>query len=425
MIERSLILHGKPASLHGRPGAVIIGAHINGLGVLRALAARGVPCAVVRTKPYDIAHRSRFAHSSESAMRILDEPESLIEMLERRARDWRGWAVMATCDEGLLAISRWKERLSVHYNVLAPSFEAARPLLDKQKMLELAVSAGLDLPRFYGIAGEMDPLPDSAYPVLVKPLESHRFSGRFGCKLFAARTRQELETCCAAVSAAGLRCGVFDMVPGPDNHVYAYSVWISRDGEPGPGLAVRKIRQSPHLFGVARVAEIVPAPRGLREATVELLRRAGFRGAACAEFKFDPRDSTFRFLEVNGRTVIYNALLRKAGLDLAAMAWAERMEGKPPQASPAIWPGVWVNLHADLLYSALRGRREALAWRDFIAPYRRPMLEAVWSASDPGPFLTQWRHTLWRAVRRPFTGSPRPDSVHSSPQLETSLRQRL
>ena len=54
-------------------------------------------------------------------------------------------------------------------------------------------------------------------------------------------------------------------------------------------LTVRKLRQSPPLFGDARVAELERGPGALREATVELLRRMGHRGVAAAEFKLDPR----------------------------------------------------------------------------------------------------------------------------------------
>jgi predicted ATP-grasp superfamily ATP-dependent carboligase len=110
-----------------------------------------------------------------------------------------------------------------------------------------------------------------------------------------------------------------------------------------------------------------------------------------AEFKRDPRDGTLRFIEVNGRSVVYNALLRRAGLDLAGLAW----DGKPARTNG--WRGVWVNLHADLLYAVLR---ERLGPREFLAPYRRPTVEAVWSRSDPRPFTAQWAWTARRATRR-------------------------
>jgi predicted ATP-grasp superfamily ATP-dependent carboligase len=77
------------------PGAVVIGGYINGLGVVRALAARAVPVAVVTTRPFDIAHLSRHVSGHAAALDVDEEPERLVELLERRASDWRGWALFA------------------------------------------------------------------------------------------------------------------------------------------------------------------------------------------------------------------------------------------------------------------------------------------------------------------------------------------
>jgi glycerol-3-phosphate dehydrogenase len=34
------------------PGAVVVGAHVNGLGVVRSLAARGIRIAIVSSRPF-------------------------------------------------------------------------------------------------------------------------------------------------------------------------------------------------------------------------------------------------------------------------------------------------------------------------------------------------------------------------------------
>ncbi len=193
---------------------------------------------------------------------------------------------------------------------------------------------------------------------------------------------------------------VFDIVPGGDNQIYCQCVYIDAEGTPRGDLLVRKIRQSPPFFGVSRVSEIAPPNRLLYDAILELLRRIRFRGIAVAEYKLDPRDGTYRFLEVNGRSVLCNCLLRKAGMDLAALAWSDYVEGRPEKIQPIQWPGVWINLHADLLYSALRGREENLKLKDFLGPYRRPMIEAVWSPRDPQPFMVQWARTLREGAGR-------------------------
>jgi predicted ATP-grasp superfamily ATP-dependent carboligase len=195
---------------------------------------------------------------------------------------------------------------------------------------------------------------------------------------------------------------LMDVVPGPDSDIYAYCAYLDQSGAPVAGRLLRKLRQTPPGFGDARVAEIVDELPSLREATVEIARRMGLRGIVSAEFKRDSRDGRFRFLEINGRSMGYNGLLRRAGLDLAGLAWSDHMGNGRPAVGPD-WRGVWIHLHPDLLHSALENRRGRMGFAEFLAPYRRPKVEAVWSSRDPRPFAAQWSRSLnegARALRR-------------------------
>jgi D-aspartate ligase len=380
-----------------RAGAVVIGGYINGLGVVRALAARGVPVAVIETRPYDVAGHCRFLAGQERALDLEERPESLPEILERR-RDWDGWALLPSTDGALAAVTDLRDELSPRHPIIAAPPEAVRCVLDKRRMREAAESVGISVPACHGPAASALLARPPRFPVVVKPNAGARFAARFGVKVLVARDAPELEACVARVEAAGLACEVYDLIPGADDQIYAYSTYLDRRGVPCGGLTIRKLRQSPPGFGVARLAELVPDPPGLREATIELARHIGLVGIAEAEWKRDERDGSFRFIEINGRSVIFNALLRRGGLDLAALAYGETVEGNLEAPSCAGWPGVWVNLHADLLH-ALLGRDETwTSWRQLFGPYRRPVLEAVWSARDPGPFLVQWGRSARAAL---------------------------
>ena len=297
-------------------------------------------------------------------------------------------------DPALDALARGEERLASTYRLVSPPRELASYFLDKERMLEVARAVGVEAPRDYGPAVRATAArTDLAFPVVVKPSVGYRFFPHFGCKLLVARDRAELDRCVARVEATGLRGRVFDLVPGADDSIYAYCTYVGPRGEPLGGMTIRKLRQAPASFGVARVAEVVDDEPTPREATLAILRHIGFRGIACAEFKRDPRDGRFRFFEVNGRSVIYNALLRRAGLDVAALAWTDQVAGAPARCRPNGWRGVWINLHADVLHSLAYGAdRPRLG--AFLAPYRRPKVHAVWSATDPAPFALEWARTL-------------------------------
>lgn len=353
-------------------GAIVIGGYVNALGVVRSLAARGMPVEVVVTRPFDIAHRSRDCRAHHVVADLHERPDGLAELLlERLAARRRGWALVPVNDEALAALALHRERLEAVYRVVAPHPDASNYLLDKRLMAQAAREAGVDVP-----AVHPDP-SDVPFPVLVKPLVSYRFAARFGVKVGAARDRAELDAWLSA--ARGIPCVLTDLVPGEDDALYVSAVFIGPDGSPVASRSVRKLRQGPPGFGDARVAEVVPDRPELLEATLAVARRIGLTGIAVAEFKHDARDGRFRFLEVNGRSVVYNELLRAAGLDLPALAVGERAaaNGGPPR---------WVHLHSDVLYSV----RDRIGRERFTAPYRGPWREAVWSRRDPAPFLAQW-----------------------------------
>jgi len=110
---------------------------------------------------------------------------------------------------------------------------------------------------------------------------------------------------------------------------------------------------------------------------------------AFAEFKLDPGTGRFVFIEVNGRAVQFNSLLPPTGIDLVGMTWSDFVLGEPIRPRPTGWKGSWIHLQADIRCSLAYRRLERLSLAELVAPYRQPKTFAVWSVSDPRPYLAQ------------------------------------
>ncbi len=397
-------------------GAVVIGGYVNALDAARALGGPdrlgapgglGLPVAVIVTHPFDIAHRSRWVCETRRLLTLHEDPDSLVALLESEAVRWRGRLLIPASDDALEVVSRHREHLRRWYHVAAPPWEVARQLLKKDRFYAAARRVGVPLPKCYGTASraaiEQNDLP---FPLLVKPVESYGFVAQFGCKLFVATDRQELRGQVDKIDAAGLRCELYDWIPGADEQSYGYTVYIDARGEPVGGITSHKIRRSPPFFGVGRVAEIIDGDF-LREPTVEILRSIGFHGMASADFKLDPRDGTYRVLEINGRLSMMHGPARRAGFNYPAMAWQDIALGQRVEVRPNGWRGTWIHLHSDLLCGLLFRHLEQQTWDRFWKPYRRPHSFAVWSRSDPQPFLAQWAHSAAQAAALPFRPSSR------------------
>jgi len=406
-------------------GAIVIGGYASAVGVVRELARAGVPVDVVLTMPQDIAHYSNFVREHHWLLEFEDRPESLIELLEARAREWHGWAVLPTNDHAVVALARHRDRLERHCRVTVPPWEITGRVIDKQQTYRAARTVGVATPRSHGPATrDVVQSTELEFPVLVKPNEGHVFAAHFGKKLFLARSRAELARAVERVEEAGLACEVLEMIPGPDNLFYDYQVYIDRVGQPVGEFCLRKLRLSPPHFGVSRACETADLPE-LREPTLELLRRLEWRGPASVCYKKDPRDGTFRLIEVNGRSVLPHGLARRAGINYALMAYCEAVHGTLEGDKPNGWRGFWIHLHADLLYSAMCLRSERLDWKELRRSYLGPKTFPVWSRRDPVPFLAEWANTVRKAPRTLLDRRSRAEvlgRVQSTPGVTEQVR---
>jgi D-aspartate ligase len=381
------------------PGAIVIGGYANGVSALRGLARAGVRTAVILTKSHDVAQHSRYAHETHRVLDLQERPDGLIELLQRQTKQWSGWAIIPTNDYALTALARHRELLSRWYRVTVPHQEIVRRVVDKGETYRLAREVGVDVPRSYGPASQMTASrEDISYPVVVKPLESALFWETFGKKLIVARDRAELRAAVTQMQLTGTEAEVFDLVPGPDSRFFNYTVYLDRRSQPVAEFSFRKLRKAPPFYGVARAAEVADIPE-LREPTIALLQRMGWQGMASAEYKLDPRDGRYRLMEINGRCFLSHGLPTRCGVNYPLLAWREHALGETVSAQPNGWRGVWLHLHADLLYTAVQERGPDWSWGDFIRSYRGPWVDAVWSPGDPMPFLAQWAGTMRKAVR--------------------------
>jgi D-aspartate ligase len=381
------------------PGVVVIGGYANGVSALRGLARAGVRTAVILTKAHDIAQHSRYAHEAHRVLDLQERPDGLIELLQRQAERWRGWAIIPTNDYALSALAQHRDLLSRWYRVTVPDQEIVRRVVNKAETYRLARQVGVDVPRSYGPASQITAArEDISYPVVVKPLEGALFWETFGKKLIVARNRAELTAAVTQMRLADIEAEVFDLIPGADGRFFNYTVYMDQHSQPVAEFSFKKLRKAPPFYGVARAAQVADVPQ-LREPTIALLQRIGWQGMASAEYKLDPRDGRYRLMEINGRCFLSHALPTRCGVNYPLLAWREHALGETVSARPNGWRGFWLHLHADLLYTAAQERGQDWSWGEFARSYRGPWVDAVWSPQDPMPFLAQWAGTIGTAVR--------------------------
>jgi predicted ATP-grasp superfamily ATP-dependent carboligase len=161
----------------------------------------------------------------------------------------------------------------------------------------------------------------------------------------------------------------------------------------------------PTDFGNSSYMRTIPAADAgpAVDAVESLLGGIGFRGVYSAEFKLDPRDGTFRLLEVNARPWWYVEFAARCGVDVVRMAYQDALGyDVPPALEYAVgrrlaYPRYDFYALLDAMKARRAGPLELLrSWTGSDRP--------IFSWDDPMPALREAAHNLSASLVRRLPG---------------------
>jgi predicted ATP-grasp superfamily ATP-dependent carboligase len=383
------------------PGAIVIGDDYRSLGVVRSLGRKGVRVWVLRDD-HNLAHWSRFCE------RTLPWPDGgerakvahLLDLAHRHALE--GWMLFPTEDQTAALIARNREALGEHYRLsILADWETLQWTYDKRLTYKLAAELGLQHPRTWYPAGREEVLRfDGVFPAILKPAISGPLNSFTISKAWPARDLKTLvaryDEACAVVDPSLIM--IQEVIPGSGESQFSYAA-LCKNGRPLASLVARRTRQWPIDFGRASTyVETVDAPEVEENARL-VLAALGFSGVVEVEFKRDPRDGTYRLLDINPRVWGWHTLGRRAGVDFPWLLW--NMVSGAPITPTRGRPGVrWVRALTDVPTALGEIRAGRLSVFEYAASLRGPIEYAVLSWDDPLPALVELPGTLSLAWKR-------------------------
>ena len=374
-----------------KPPALVLGGYIAGIGVIRALVAMGIPTVAVWSAEGEVARVSAHAAIRVEAPDPEGAEADYIDLLLRLSERTGGGLLVPTSDATLGVVARNKELLERHYDVACVEWEIAQRFLDKHRTQGLARSLGIEIPLTFevGSPAEIEAARSRlAYPCVVKPRNSHRYYAHFGSKMAVARTYDELIEAWTKADEGGLEVVVQEFVPGDDSHGANYNAYFW-DGRPVVEFTAQKLRLSPPRIGFPALVRSREIPE-LIEPGRRLLQGMGFYGFGNVEFKMDPRDRTYKLMELNGRHNNSGLLAVRAGVNFPWIMYRHLVEGELPTSSVAQKNGIyWISVPFDPVRDIRQLRNDHLRLRHYLLPYLRPHVFDILDRRDPKPFLAK------------------------------------
>jgi D-aspartate ligase len=381
-----------------RRTVIIIGGYNVGFSLVRSLKNCGYHLVILATAPFDYAQHSRFVDEWHRV-----DSSSLVDWLLQRAHEWPDAVLIPTSDAILEKLLARREEILNCFRAHLPEVETYERFQDKAQSYKLAEELGIDQPETYTASSRKELLQIAhhlTFPVLLKPAISHQFFTHFRRKLWVIHSPQELERRWTQAQELKLDCIVTEWIQGPDRNLFFY-VSHHQGSENRGGLVVQKLRQHPPGFGVGRVARTVPLIKPIQDATHRLLSHCHHHGFSSAEFKQDPRDGRYKFIEINLRPVLQDTLFTEAGINFTQQMVRELHgfpRGRPTTYRSDVY---WHYASSDLIDCLRYLKVEKLGLREMLSPYlatHSVPLIPLWE--DPRLFLIKTLGSLAKALKR-------------------------
>jgi predicted ATP-grasp superfamily ATP-dependent carboligase len=377
-----------------RQGAIILGGHVQALGIVRILGRTGVPVKVVDNTAHCIARRSKFCIGfyiirDDHLTEFLNDPSFIIQH--------KGWVVFPTNDLHVRILSINKQKLERSFIISTDNWDIIKLFYNKKETYRLAQKIGIQIaPTFY--PGSRTDLHDLKikYPCIIKPAVMIEFFNKTKKKVFLCRNSDELfknyDKALYIIPADEII--VQEVIPGPSRNQFS-ACFLYLNNRSFVSLTACRMRQHPLDFGNATTyAETVDIPL-LKKYGEKILRAAQYNGLCEVEFKLDERDNIYKLLEVNPRTWKWHSIANKAETPFLQLFF-NYLTGKAIHPVEGFKNASFCHSLTDLPTRLKLLFKGYDYWNRFMSPVEN----AVWTGNDPLPWFYEKLYIMMYLFRR-------------------------
>ena len=258
---------------------------------------------------------------------LIDTDEYFLERIEKFAAEHKDKKIFVIgCGDNYVArVSRLKDKLPS--NVIAPyiDFELMDNIQKKETFYQLCDKHGVKYPKTIIYKKEMglDFECDFDYPVIVKPSNGityweHPFETQN--KIYKLNSREEMEKVITQIYEAGYDDSLIiqDTIPGNDEYMRVLTSYSDRNGKVKMMCLGHVLLEEHTPKGLGNHAVIITEPnKELMGNVKHLLEDLHYVGFSNFDIKFDTRDNTYRFFELNTRQGRSNYYVTGSGFNVA------------------------------------------------------------------------------------------------------------
>ncbi|NUP53686.1 MAG: carboxylate--amine ligase [Catenulispora sp.] len=384
--------------------------HHGGLGVIRSLGRLGIRVHAMREDRFAPAAASRYARRTALPMPASADPGAVLDLLDRLANRLSGPAVLVTTDDaGAVFLAEHGDKLRSRYLFPAPPADLPRRAAGKGTLAEICRAAGVPHPATavpVDVAEAVAFADSCGYPVVAKvnlPWTADKTTGLQSTTIVRSKDRLlALLEVARRATGDGPDTGLLlqeYLAPAPAGTLqdWFFHGYFDASSRCLFGHTGTKVRSFPAHAGMTSYGRWAPNER-LRAEAVALLSGLGYQGTVDLDYRWDPRDDSYRLLDFNPRLGAQFRLFEdSAGIDVVRALHLD-LTGRGFTAGEAVPDRALVVENYDPLAARDYRREGSLSIRSWLSSVRAAD-EAAWFALDDlAPFFLTGTRTLWQAA---------------------------
>jgi predicted ATP-grasp superfamily ATP-dependent carboligase len=381
-----------------QPFAIIVGLDsLQGLQTARILAQRNVPVIAIAKDPKYHSCRTKVCKEIIFAN---TENEELIETLKNLGPKLSQKAVIFPCqDNNVLNVSRQRHKIEKWYHIALPPHDVVEMLMNKASFCTFAQRQGFAIPRTSILKTRVDAeiaAKKFDYSCILKPsIRDSEWLQYTSLKAFKVFNADELLEVYDRFEMLADVLIAQQWIEGGDTSHYTCHCYFDSNSNPIVTFTSRKLRQWPPETG-QRVLGQECRNDIVMEQTLRLYRSVNYRGLGYLEMKRDERSGEYFMIEANvGRPTGTSTNAEAGGVEILYTMYCDCIGLPLPENLKQKYIGVkWIHLLRDIQAAFYYWRRGDLTLREWWRSWRGPKTYALFSFSDPLPFLSAIKRSL-------------------------------
>jgi len=370
---------------------------ITGLQTARILAGYGIPVIGLARNLDHFCCQTRVC---QKIIQTDTASEEFICTLEEFGPNLAQKAVLFPCtDMSVLTLSRNRCRLEQWYHIALPEPDVVEMLMDKVHFYTYAAQAGLAIPKTFFLKkrGDLEAaVPELTFPCIMKPpMKTPTWEKNTSAKVFKTNSAEEALALYDRCSGWADTLMIQEWIEGTDASLYSCNCYFDEQSQPLVTFIARKIRQWPPRTGTSCLGEECRNDIVLEE-SLKLFAGVKFHGLGYVEMKRDERTGKHYIIEPNiGRPTGRSAIAEAGGVALLYTKYCDKTNlPLPENREQKYGTAKWIVLRRDLQSAFHYWKHGELTLREWWRSIQGPKFYAVFSWSDPAPFL----HDLWASI---------------------------